>query len=90
PVALATTTTGVDFVLRRCSASSIVELANLSILGARTHEACRSVVAGPNVTVGSSGTLMLRAGESVVLGSGFRVLAGGRLAIEIDPAVASN
>lgn len=87
PVALSTTTAGVDFALARCSLSSFRELTNLTLLGTQTHEACRTVYAGPGVTVSSTGHLVLRSGRSVVLRDGFEVAAGGRLEVAIDPAV---
>lgn len=57
-----------------------------TVLGAAIFEGCRRLtVAGTVVTDGA--TLVLRAGERVTLGDGFRVDVGGELTVEVDPAL---
>lgn len=82
-------TAGLDFALAPCSLPSHRSVTNLNLLGTQTHEACRTVGVGPNVTVGSTGRLVLRAGRAVVFHDGFRIQSGGRLAVTVDPDVGS-
>jgi len=46
------------------------------------YEACADLYAHTSFHVGSSGDVTLRAGGKVILGSGFQVLAGGKLTVE--------
>lgn len=89
-VEIDTTTSGIDFLLARCSASSFLHLTSFNLFGSQTHDACRTIRVGPNATVGSTGRLVLRAGRSVVFHNGFKVSAGGRLEVRIDPAIGSS
>jgi len=78
-----------NFRAQTCSIDLHYALQNHTITTAETHEACRSITAGPNVTVTSTGNLTLRTGESVTLDDGFSVESGGRFTAEIDPGVGS-
>lgn len=87
PVGASSTTSGIDFVLPRCTAISHTVVSEGEILGAETHKACRTIDVGPDVVVRSTGELVLRAGRSVAFRSGFTVAVGGRLQVVIGPVV---
>ena len=57
-------------------------LESIQVTGAETHEACVSIEAS-TVKVEGTGDLTLRAGSKVIFRSGFRVLSGGKLVVEI-------
>ncbi|MDH3814560.1 MAG: zinc-dependent metalloprotease [Acidobacteriota bacterium] len=78
-----------NFRAQTCSIDLHYALQNHTITTAETHEACRSITAGPDVTVTSTGNLTLRAGESITLDDGFSVESGGRFTAEIDPGLGS-
>ena len=69
-----------------CVAAAEIVLADDTVTGTEVHEACDRITAGPAYTVLASGDLTLRTRGSVVLASGFAVLSGGALRVEIDPA----
>ena len=57
-------------------------LSDDTILGPRTHEACHTITAGPNLgVVGPDGDLVLFAGDSVILRNGFYVGTDAKLTI---------
>jgi hypothetical protein len=63
-----------------CSTVGDLTLSDLTVDGVESHHACDTLTAGPDVTVTATGDLTLCGGTRVVLGAGFRVLSGGRLA----------
>lgn len=73
------------FVPPPCAAAATLTLSDDTVTGPELHEACDEITAGPSYTVAATGELTLRTRGRVVLASGFAVLAGGRLAVEIDP-----
>jgi hypothetical protein len=85
-----TTTGGIDFALEGCSLPSHQRIDDLLVTDVQTREACRTVEVGPNVAVTGSGNLVVRARRAVSFANGFAVEAGGRLAVEIDPAIGSD
>ena len=52
----------------------------------RTYEACQTITA-ESLEVDVNGDLTLRAGQTVVLGNGFFVKAGGSLTLTVDPSL---
>ena len=64
----------------------VIEDENFS--GTELREACKTITAGPDVTVESTGDLTLRAGEHVALKPGFSVERGGVLTIEMTSGLA--
>ena len=75
------------FTMAKC-ADPDFELTGVTVDGVRQEERCDAIAAGPGVVVEGGGNLALRAGRRVVLRDGFSVAAGGRLVVEIDPALA--
>ena len=75
------------FAMVKCADPDLA-LTDLVVDGNLTEERCHAIAAGPGVTVAGTGNLVLRAGTRVELGDGFSVAAGGRLTVEIDPALA--
>ena len=76
-----------NFRTQTCTIDIDYALQNHAITAVETYEACRTITAGPDVTVTDMGDLTLRAGESIVLGNGFSVESGGTFAAEVDPVV---
>ncbi|MFV2073696.1 MAG: 3-coathanger stack domain-containing protein, partial [Thermoanaerobaculales bacterium] len=76
-----------NFRAQTCTIDTDYSLQSHTITTAETYEACRTITAGPEVTVASTGNLTLRSGESITLDNGFSVESGGRFMAEIDPAV---
>ena len=64
-----------------CSTVQDLTLSDRTVDGVENHRACDTLTAAPDVTVTATGDLTLCGGTRVVLGSGFRVLSGGRLAL---------
>ncbi|HEX2165172.1 MAG TPA: PQQ-dependent sugar dehydrogenase, partial [Thermoanaerobaculia bacterium] len=60
-----------------CASSLDLTLSDRTVAGAESHRACRTLTAGPNVTVAAGGGLTLCGGTRVVLASGFAVATGG-------------
>ncbi len=63
-----------------------LELTSGIVSGAEVYEVCDTLEAG-DYTVGPTGTLILGAGNAVILHNDFAVQAGGTLQIENDPAL---
>ncbi len=78
------------FVAPPCVAADTLTLSDDTVLNAETHEACQEITAGPSYAVGDGGDLTLRARGHVVLASGFAVLDGGKLRVEIDPSAGAQ
>ena len=78
------------FVAPPCVAEEHVVLADGTVTAAEEHEACETITAGPAYTVSATGELILRARGRVILASGFAVLDGGGLRVEIDPAAGAE
>lgn len=76
-----------NFRAQTCTIDFNYALQSHTITTAETYEACRTIIAGPDVTVASTGNLTLRAGESITLDNGFSVETGGGFTAEIDPGV---
>lgn len=74
------------FVPPPCTVAATLTLSDDTVTGTELHEACDEITAGPAYTVAATGDLTLRTRGRVVLASGFAVLAGGRLVVDIDPA----
>jgi hypothetical protein len=84
----ANVSTGViDTVLgaSNCSAPYDLNLFDVIVSSALTCQAGTTLRAGPMFLVAPTGTLSFRAGERVVLGSGFQVQTGATFTVEIDP-----
>jgi hypothetical protein len=64
-----------------CSTTTHLTLSDHTVTGVESHRACDTLTAAPNVTVTATGDLTLCGGTRVILGDGFRVEAGGRLAV---------
>ena len=62
-----------------------LELENITLDSAGSHEACASIVADPDVVVDAGGLVTFRAGSSIVLGEGFA--AHTDFAAELDPSL---
>jgi hypothetical protein len=76
-----------NFRAQTCTINFDYTLQSHTITTAETYEACRTITAGPDVTVASTGNLTLRTGESITLDNGFSVESGGRFTAEIAPGV---
>jgi glucose/arabinose dehydrogenase len=63
-----------------CPTVEDLTLSSTTVTGTESHHACDTLTAAPDVVVASTGDLTLCGGTRVVLGDGFRVEAGGRLA----------
>lgn len=63
-------------------------LENQTVTGTELFEACRTITAGPDFTVGSTGDVTFRAGEKIILRDGFSVASGGSFVAGIDPSLA--
>lgn len=74
------------FVPPPCTAPATLALTDDTVTGTVLHEACDEITAGPTYTVGATGDLTLRTRGRVVFASGFAVLAGGHLTVDIDPS----
>ncbi|HEX6202400.1 MAG TPA: PQQ-dependent sugar dehydrogenase [Thermoanaerobaculia bacterium] len=64
-----------------CSTTTDLTLSDRTVSGVESHHACDTLTAAPNVAVAATGDLTLCGGTRVILGDGFRVEAGGRLAV---------
>jgi hypothetical protein len=64
-----------------------IVLQNTSVDETATYQARRTITVGPVLSVGPTGDLRLRAGESISFRPGFSVQIGGRLSAEIDPGL---
>ena len=64
-----------------CPTIQELTLSDRVVAGTESHHACDTLTAAPNVTVSATGDLTLCGGTQVVLGDGFRVESGGRLAL---------
>jgi hypothetical protein len=71
-----------------CAIDADLILQNDTIAGTVTETACRSIVAGPALTVSAGGDLRLPAGARIGLRPGFRVQSGGRCGATIDRSLA--
>ena len=67
-----------------CGGPNDLVLEGQTIDDTQTFIGCISVTAGNGFMVGTSGDVTLRAGQQVVLTSGFSVATGGRLVIDVD------
>jgi len=76
-----------SFTIAKCTDPDLA-LTAVTVDGVREEERCHAIAAGPGVEVAPGGDLVLRAGSRVELRDGFSVAAGGRLTVEIDPALA--
>jgi hypothetical protein len=78
---------GLYDVCRLCAIVEALELAARTVTTPETFEACRTITAGSGFEVVAPGHATLRAGERIVLEDGFSIGAGGRLTVEVDPAL---
>jgi len=66
-----------------CSAATDnLVLSGDTVNNSREEIACHTITVGPSYTVGGSGSLVLRAGERIVLLTGFSVASGGSLVVD--------
>jgi hypothetical protein len=72
-----------DVTIDGCLADRSVVLAAQTVSGAGLFEACQTLETADGFDIAATGDVKLRAGDSVVLGDGFSVQAGGRLRVEI-------
>jgi hypothetical protein len=66
-----------------CSIDNHLNLSSQTITTTQVFEACRTITAAPNIIVGAGGDVTFKAVERVTLGSGFKVLPGGTLTVEV-------
>lgn len=71
-----------------CTGSDTETLVSRTISGTESFQACETLTAGSGVVVTATGEATLVAGETVLLGDGFRVEAGGSLVAGVDPTLA--
>jgi hypothetical protein len=69
-----------------CTGDLTLELADQRVTTTEAFDACRTLTAGSDFVVGSTGDVHFRAGERIVLSDGFSVEAGGRFAAGVDSA----
>jgi len=60
-----------------CTGTTSVNVGNQTVTGTASWQACETVRALSGFTVGATGDVTFQAGQKVVLGDGFAVLAGG-------------
>lgn len=77
-------------VVPPCVAEETVLLSDDTVTGSELHEACAEIVVGPAYAVAAGGELTLRTRGRIVIVSGFGVLAGGTLRVDIDPAAGAG
>jgi hypothetical protein len=78
------TTCSADFA--PCTGESVVNLSPQTITDLRDFEACNELRAGAGIfVVGSTGNVLFRAGNRIVLENGFEVATGGRFRAKIGP-----
>jgi len=78
------TTCSADFA--PCTSESVVNLSPQTVTELRDFEACNELRAGAGIfVVGSTGKVLFRAGNSIVLENGFEVETGGRFRTKIGP-----
>ncbi len=65
-----------------------VTVTGLAVLDSQLFESCGTISVGPSVGVTSTGNLVLRAANLVVIRNGFSVSSGGRLTVALDPTLA--
>jgi trimeric autotransporter adhesin len=70
-------------IARICTDPSNLNLTNQTITTTQLFEACETITASTNFVVGSTGDVTFHAGQKVVMGPGFKVLAGGRLEVRV-------
>lgn len=63
----------------------VLALSGQTVTGTQAFRACQEVRAGSSFEVAATGDLVFKAGERVVLESGFSVLSGASFVAEIDP-----
>ena len=69
-----------------CSNQSIWNLPPQTVTDSQEFEACNELSAGAGIfVIGSSGLVLFRAGNRIVLESGFKIETGGRLEARIGP-----
>jgi hypothetical protein len=73
-----------------CVAADEVPVANRDVVSSETHEACRTIILGPNVRVLSPAELTLRARESIRIDNGVEVDDGATLQLVIHPDAGSS
>ncbi len=66
-----------------CQTDPDLNLTNQTITTTQVFEACRTITASTNFVVGSGGDVTFHAVEKVALGSGFKVLLGGKLKVVV-------
>lgn len=71
-----------------CGEPNHLLLENQTVTDTQELIACLTITAGNAFTVGATGIVTLKAGESVRFQSGFSVESGGRLAVVVDPTLA--
>lgn len=69
--------------LPTCQTVLDLNLSNQTITTTQLFEACRSITAGNNFVISSSGNVTLHAVDWVALGPGFRVSSGGQLKVVV-------
>jgi len=82
----ATSVAATSFELRASFPCNIT-LSNLTVTGTSLYEACGTITVGPNVLVGATGQLSLRAGTRVSLKNGFSAAPGARVTTGVDPTL---
>jgi uncharacterized protein YkwD len=68
-----------------CTATPNVDVPNQTVTSTASWEACDTITALSGFTVGATGDVTFQAGQRVVLGDGFAVLAGGSFTALIAP-----
>lgn len=79
---------GARLSLEGCATSEMVAVPDQDVSSTTTFEACRTLTAA-DVDV-TNGTTTFRAGETIVLGSGFSVGSGANFAAVIDPGATGD
>jgi hypothetical protein len=68
-----------------CQLDDQIELRDEIVTSCYVREACTSISVGPSFEIDAGGTVLLRAGDHVVLGDGVTVGEGGAFAAATDP-----
>ena len=69
-----------------CTIDSVVDLSPRTVTDSQDFEACNQLSAGAGLfVIGSTGVVLFRAGNMIVLKSGFEIESGGRFEARIGP-----
>ncbi|HSF14760.1 MAG TPA: Ig-like domain-containing protein, partial [Vicinamibacteria bacterium] len=79
----------VDYVPPLANEMDLV-LSNETVSDPRLYVACNTITAGTGFSVVAPGSVILRAGQMVILQNGFSVGSGANLTIQLDPSCTLN